>query len=73
MHCILYLVAEADHSAYDCFGCAILTHGGEGDILYTRDGYKMKLKDFIMPFEADRCPTLAGKPKLFFIQVSCSF
>ena len=58
----------ANHEEYDCFGCAILTHGGDGDVLYARD-QKMKLTDFTSPFSADVCPSLAEKPKLFFIQV----
>ena len=61
-------MSKSDHSGYDCFACAILTHGGNGDILYARDE-KMKLTDFTRPFCADVCGTLAGKPKLFFIQV----
>ena len=61
-------VSKSDHSSYDCFACAILTHGGNGDILYARDE-KMKVTDFTRPFCADVCGTLAGKPKLFFIQV----
>ncbi|XP_076824144.1 uncharacterized protein LOC143470121 [Clavelina lepadiformis] len=60
-------VAEADHSNYDCFGCAILTHGGDNDVLYARDA-KMELKEFTRPFSPDNCPSLARKPKLFFIQ-----
>uniref|UniRef100_H2ZH72 Caspase family p20 domain-containing protein n=1 Tax=Ciona savignyi TaxID=51511 RepID=H2ZH72_CIOSA len=33
----------------------------------------MDLKDFMRPFGADRCPTLATKPKLFFIQACRGF
>lgn len=64
-----FAVADADHSNYDCFACAILTHGGDRDILYARDE-EMSLTDFTRPFGADRCKSLAKKPKLFFIQVS---
>ena len=64
-------VSEADHSQYDCFACAILTHGGDRDILYSRDK-QMKLSDFTRPFGPDKCPSLALKPKLFFIQVRTS-
>ena len=63
------LVATNDHSEYDCFACAILTHGDENDVLYAHDG-QLHLKDFTAPFESQNCPSLAEKPKLFFIQVS---
>ena len=64
-----FLVATNDHSEYDCFACAILTHGDTNDVLYAHDG-KLHLKDFTTPFESQNCPSLAEKPKLFFIQVS---
>lgn len=55
-----------DHSEHDCLVVAILSHGDLG-ILYAHDtSYK---PDSIWSlFTSDRCPTLAGKPKLFFIQ-----
>ncbi|XP_078493038.1 uncharacterized protein LOC100178691 [Ciona intestinalis] len=65
-------VSKADHSNYDCFACVILTHGGDKDVLYARDG-KMELKDFMQPFRGDNCPSLATKPKLFFIQACRGF
>ncbi|XP_033347632.1 caspase-1-like [Bombus vosnesenskii] len=59
-------VADMDHSEHDCLVVAILSHGDLG-ILYAHDtSYK---PDSIWSlFTSDRCPTLAGKPKLFFIQ-----
>nr|XP_002131546.1 uncharacterized protein LOC100178691 [Ciona intestinalis] len=65
-------VSKADHSNYDCFACVILTHGGDKDVLYARDD-KMELKDFMQPFRGDNCPSLATKPKLFFIQACRGF
>lgn len=55
-----------DHSQHDCLIVAILSHGDLG-MLYAHDtSYK---NDSIWSyFTADKCPTLAGKPKLFFIQ-----
>ena len=65
---ILYLsAANYDHSDCDCFGCAILSHGIEGRI-YATDGM-LSLDVLTGPFRGDRCTTLVGKPKLFFIQV----
>nr|ATX63067.1 caspase-1 [Locusta migratoria] len=55
-----------DHNECDCFVMAVLSHGEMG-ILYAKDtAYK---PEFLWThFTADRCPSLAGKPKLFFIQ-----
>lgn len=63
---LLYEVAGYDHSDSDCFGCAILSHGIEGRI-YATDGM-LPLEILTLPFKGDRCPTLVGKPKLFFLQ-----
>ncbi|XP_031834431.1 caspase-1 [Nomia melanderi] len=59
-------VASMDHSQHDCLIVAILSHGELG-LLYAHDtSYK---PDSIWGhFTADKCPTLIGKPKLFFIQ-----
>jgi len=62
-------VASADHSSYDCFACAILTHGGDKDALFASD-QTFHLKELTRAITADKCPSLAGKPKLFFVQVS---
>ena len=61
-------MSKASHHGYDGFGCAILTHGEEDDTLYASDG-SFKLSEITEFFTTENCPTLAGKPKLFFIQV----
>uniref|UniRef100_H2YMP8 Caspase family p20 domain-containing protein n=1 Tax=Ciona savignyi TaxID=51511 RepID=H2YMP8_CIOSA len=63
----MWKYAKKDHSDHDCFACAILTHGGRDDMLYAADD-KMELSHFTEPFQADKCKSLAGKPKLFFVQ-----
>ena len=45
----------------------ILSHGEEGTV-YGTDG-PVEIKDLVEPFKGHRCQSLAGKPKLFFIQV----
>jgi hypothetical protein len=66
--CVLFLsVAEEDHSDCDCFLLAVLSHGEMG-FIYSRDA-PYKPESLWKPFTADKCPTLAGKPKLFFFQV----
>ncbi|CAH1119858.1 unnamed protein product [Phaedon cochleariae] len=59
-------VARMDHTHHDCLLIAVLSHGEMG-IIYAKDTpYK---PDYLWSsFTADRCPTLAGKPKLFFLQ-----
>uniref|UniRef100_A0A182NW71 Caspase family p20 domain-containing protein n=1 Tax=Anopheles dirus TaxID=7168 RepID=A0A182NW71_9DIPT len=59
-------LADEDHTESDCLLVMVMTHGDE-DVLYAYD----------RPYSVDRlwehfmgnaCPTLLGKPKLFFIQ-----
>jgi caspase-like apoptosis-related cysteine protease len=58
--------AQSDHSDCDCILLAVLSHGEKG-IIYSRDtAYKPEA--LWAPFTADKCPSLAGKPKLFFLQ-----
>ena len=56
-----------DHTNYDCFVCCILSHGTTGHI-YGADGNLVNISDLTGPLKSVVCPTLAGKPKLFFIQ-----
>nr|XP_014351565.1 PREDICTED: caspase-3 [Latimeria chalumnae]XP_014351566.1 PREDICTED: caspase-3 [Latimeria chalumnae]XP_014351567.1 PREDICTED: caspase-3 [Latimeria chalumnae] len=66
MTSILKDIAAEDHSKYACFVCVLLSHGEEG-LIYGRDGCT-DIKDLTILFRGDRCKTLVGKPKLFFIQ-----
>ena len=52
----------------DCVLVAVLSHGEMG-ILYASD-QPYKPDRLWGHFNAEKCPTLAGKPKLFFVQVS---
>lgn len=45
----------------------MLSHGEKG-CFYGTDGEKVFLEDAIQPFKSGQAPSLAGKPKLFFIQ-----
>ncbi|XP_013381129.1 caspase-8 [Lingula anatina] len=56
-----------DHSTYDCFVCCILSHGQLGSV-YGVNGRLVLIKDITNCFKANLCTSLAGKPKLFFIQ-----
>lgn len=59
--------ALVDHTSYDCFACAVLTHGMKGSI-YGVDGDLLGVDKFKDAVDGNHCMTLVGKPKLFFIQ-----
>ena len=63
---MFFAVADMDHSQHDCLIIAVLSHGELG-LLYSHDT-SYKPETIWTHFTADKCPTLAGKPKLFFIQ-----
>lgn len=63
---ILESAAMEDHSDADCILVTVLSHGELG-ILYASD-HPYKPDNLWSHFTADKCPTLAGKPKMFFIQ-----
>lgn len=63
---ILEKTSKEDHSENDCLVVALMSHGDKG-ILYAMDQtYPVDL--LWENFLGDKCPTLIGKPKLFFIQ-----
>ena len=64
---LTFAASKKDHSDCDCFAVAILSHGDEG-IVYGTDTI-IKIDSLVAPLKGDKCPTLVGKPKLFFIQV----
>ena len=64
---IIIVASRVDHGNSDCFACAILSHGEEG-MVYGTDGI-IQIDTLVAPLKGDRCSSLAGKPKLFFIQV----
>ncbi|XP_053328225.1 caspase-8-like isoform X2 [Spea bombifrons] len=67
IHTCMKDFASRDHSERDCFVCCIMTHGESGMIL-GNDNVTIPINDIITYFIPDNCPTLCGKPKLFFIQ-----
>lgn len=56
-----------DHNDKDCFVCCILSHGDKG-IIYGCDGQEAPICELTSYFTGANCPTLVGKPKIFFIQ-----
>ncbi|KAJ8416541.1 hypothetical protein AAFF_G00358290 [Aldrovandia affinis] len=63
---VLQTVSEEDHGERACFICVLLSHGGEGTIFGT--DRPVPLQELTSFLTAERCPSLKGKPKLFFIQ-----
>ncbi|KAB0792625.1 hypothetical protein PPYR_14584 [Photinus pyralis] len=63
---VVFVVSQSDHSDVDCLLVAVLSHGDRGKV-YARD--HQYPPDFLWKsFSGDKCPSLAGKPKLFFVQ-----
>uniref|UniRef100_A0A2K5DMC5 Caspase-8 n=1 Tax=Aotus nancymaae TaxID=37293 RepID=A0A2K5DMC5_AOTNA len=64
---ILQSYQRMDHSNKDCFICCILSHGDKG-VIYGTDGHEAPIYELTSQFTGLKCPSLAGKPKVFFIQ-----
>ncbi|NXA26368.1 CASP8 protein, partial [Ibidorhyncha struthersii] len=67
MYAKLEEYSQKDHSNMDCFVCFIFSHG-EKDKIKGADHKFVNIKDLLSCFSGSNCPSLAGKPKLFFIQ-----
>jgi len=63
---VLESASLSDHAEEDCIMVFVLSHGELG-ILYASDQL-YKPDKLWTHFSADKCPSLAGKPKLFFVQ-----
>jgi len=69
---IILSVAKEDHSDADCLLVTVMTHGLTSGLLAAYDCH-YEVRKLWLPFTADKCLSLAGKPKIFIIQVSKSF
>ncbi|CAL8096745.1 unnamed protein product [Orchesella dallaii] len=63
---VLHELRKEDHSDSDCLLIVVLSHGEKNKIYCSDSEYKPEM--LWDSFTADVCPTLAGKPKIFFIQ-----
>jgi caspase 7 len=59
--------SKTNHTDYDSFVFCISTHGKD-DCVYCSDGKKVDVYELVKMVR--ECPTLLGKPKLFFIAAS---
>lgn len=57
--------SEKNHESNNSLLIIVMSHGNENGVIYTND-FKIEVKDFWDPFK--NCPSLVGKPKIFFIQ-----
>ncbi|XP_005293057.1 caspase-9 [Chrysemys picta bellii] len=70
----LQRLARQDHSALDCCLVVILSHGCQTSHIqfpggiYGTDGKHIPVEKIVNFFNGSHCPSLRGKPKLFFIQ-----
>ncbi|KFV96043.1 Caspase-9, partial [Fulmarus glacialis] len=70
----LQKLARQDHSALDCCIVVILSHGCQTSHIqfpggiYGTDGKPIPIEKIVNYFNGSHCPSLRGKPKLFFIQ-----
>lgn len=58
--------SKENHKDNDCFVCCILTHGEHGQLWGSDSKFPIEL--LFNFFLGNNCPTLVGKPKLFFVQ-----
>ncbi|KAM6241126.1 caspase-9 [Porphyrio hochstetteri] len=70
----LQKLARRDHGALDCCVVVILSHGCQTShiqfpgAIYGTDGRPIPIEKIVNYFNGSHCPSLRGKPKLFFIQ-----
>ncbi|XP_070615051.1 caspase-9 [Erythrolamprus reginae] len=70
----LQSLARRDHSRLDCCLVVILSHGRESyhiqipGAVFGTDGQCVPVQKVVSYFNGSHCPSLRGKPKLFFIQ-----
>ncbi|XP_075882237.1 caspase-9 [Nelusetta ayraudi] len=70
----LSALSKMDHSQYDCCVVIILSHGTEVShsrfpgAVYGVDGVNVPVQHITNCLNGQHCPSLQGKPKLFFIQ-----
>ena len=58
---------KRDYSKYDSFVCCVLTHG-RGKGIFGCDDKLVQIETISSKMNGKACPTLAGKPKMFFMQ-----
>ena len=60
--------AKKNHTHFDTFVVIFLSVSDQCNKISCADGRNASLEHFMEEFTASRCPSLRGKPKLFFVQ-----
>jgi caspase 7 len=63
---LLFVVSQMDHSEHDCILITVMTHGDVG-VISSHDG-DYTIETVTALFTDEKCPSLKGKPRIFFIQ-----
>ena len=61
-------IASMDHTAYDSFVCCISSDGSNDHYMWCNDHGIVNICELVD--KVQQCPTLQGKPKLFFININ---
>ena len=61
-------IASMDHTAYDSFVCCIFSDGHNNHYMRCNDHHFVNIYELVD--KVQQCPTLQGKPKLFFININ---
>ena len=61
-------IASMDHTAYDSFVCCIFGDGRNDHYMRCNDRHYVNIYELVD--KVQQCPTLQGKPKMFFIDIN---
>ena len=61
-----------DHTESDCLVVIVMSHGTENGEVHAYDS-AYQVSNLWRNFTGSSCPSLVGKPKLFFLQVKALF
>ena len=61
-------VRGKNHRDFDAFVLILMSHGGDRDHILGVDERETTVKNLMVEFQANKCPSLKGKPKVFIIQ-----
>eukprot|EP00088_Acartia_fossae_P004870 TRINITY_DN1210_c0_g1_i1.p1 TRINITY_DN1210_c0_g1~~TRINITY_DN1210_c0_g1_i1.p1 ORF type:complete len:377 (+),score=104.79 TRINITY_DN1210_c0_g1_i1:31-1161(+) len=62
------LQTNSDTNSVSALAVFILSHGEDNGTVFAQDSMYRVDHDILYPLAADKCPLLAGKPKLIFVQ-----
>lgn len=64
---LFFTASRMDHSKHNCLVVIMMSHGDENGKIYTYDSC-IEVDTLWKTFASNRCSSLCGKPKFFFIQ-----